>query len=97
MKLFTHLNFSGNCEQAFHYYEQNLGGKILMLMKQSEAPGASRNSEGEDPVIHARMELGGTVLMGNDVPPNHHQPMRSVYLYLGVNSAEEAERITACS
>jgi PhnB protein len=32
-------------------------------------------------------------LMGNDVPPNHHQPMRSVYLYLGVNSAEEAERI----
>jgi uncharacterized glyoxalase superfamily protein PhnB len=44
MKLFTHLNFAGNCAQAFHYYEQNLGGKILMLMKQSEAPGASRNS-----------------------------------------------------
>jgi uncharacterized glyoxalase superfamily protein PhnB len=29
MKLFTHLNFSGNCAQAFRYYEQNLGGKIL--------------------------------------------------------------------
>jgi PhnB protein len=38
MKLFTHLNFPGNCAQAFHYYEQNLGGKILTLMKQSEAP-----------------------------------------------------------
>jgi len=92
MKLFTHLNFPGNCAQAFHYYEQNLGGKLLMLMKQSEAPGGHRNSE-EDPVIHARMELGGTVLIGNDVPPDHHQPMRSVYLYLAVDSVEEAERI----
>jgi PhnB protein len=93
MKLFTHLNFPGNCAPAFHYYEQDLGGKILTLMKQSEAPGASRNSEGADPVVHARMELAGTVLIGNDVPPNRLQPMRSAYLYLGVDSAKEAERI----
>jgi PhnB protein len=93
MKLFTHLNFPGNCAQAFHFYEQHLGGKILMLMKQSEAPGASPNPKGEDPVIHARMEMGGTVLIGNDVPAEHLQPMRSVYLYLSVDSAEEAERI----
>jgi uncharacterized glyoxalase superfamily protein PhnB len=26
MKLLTHLNFPGNCAQAFHYYEDNLGG-----------------------------------------------------------------------
>jgi PhnB protein len=93
MKLFTHLNFAGNCAQAFHYYEQHLGGKILMLMRQSQAPGASPNSAGEDPVLHARMEISGTVLIANDVSPDHHQPMRSVYLYLGVDSAEEAERI----
>lgn len=93
MKLFSHLNFAGNCAQAFHYYEQNLGGKLLMLMRQSEAPGARPSSDGKDPVIHARMELGGTVLLGNDVPPDHHQPMRSVYLYLSVDSTEEAERI----
>jgi PhnB protein len=39
------------------------------------------------------MELGGTVLIGNDVPSDRLQPMRSAYLYLGVDSAEEAERI----
>ena len=93
MKLFTHLNFPGTCAQAFRYYEQHLDGKLLMLMKQSEAPGGIRSPEGDDPVIHARMELGGTVLIGNDVPPDHHQPMRSVYLYLSVDSVEEAERI----
>jgi PhnB protein len=93
MKLLTHLNFAGNCAQAFHFYQENLGGKLLMLMKQSEAPGAPPVPEGEDFVIHARMALGGTILMGNDVPPDLHQPMRSVYLYLAVDSTEEAERI----
>jgi PhnB protein len=95
MKLFTHLNFPGNCEQAFHYYEQSLGGKILMLMKQSQAPGADPNTGGEDPVLHARMQIGDAILIGNDVPPDRHQPMRSVYLYLSVDSAQEAERVYA--
>lgn len=95
MKLFTHLNFPGNCAQAFHYYEQNLGGKILMLMKQSQAPGAGPNTRGEDPVLHARLQIGEAVLIGNDVPPDHFQPTHSAYLYLSVDSAQEAERIYA--
>ena len=93
MKLLTHLNFPGNCAQAFHYYEQNLGGKILTLMKQSQAPGASPKPGQEDAVLHGRMEIGGTVLIGNDVPKDRSQPMRSAYLYLSVDSAEEAERV----
>ncbi len=95
MNLFIHLNFPGNCAQALHYYEQNLRGKILALMKQSDAPGASRKADGEDPVLHARMEIGNTVLIGNDVPPDRLQPMRTAYLYLSVDSVQEAERIYA--
>jgi PhnB protein len=93
MKLLTHLNFPGNCAQAFHYYERNLGGKIVALMKQSQSPGSSPKPGQEDAVLHARMEIAGTVLIGNDVPPDRSQPMRSVYLYLSVESAEEAERV----
>jgi PhnB protein len=37
--------------------------------------------------------VGGSVLLGNDVPVERHQPMRSAYLYLAVGSVEEAERI----
>jgi len=95
MNLFTHLNFPGNCAQAFHYYEENLGGKILALMKQSDAPGANGKGEGEDPVLHARLEVGKNVLIGNDVPRDRLQPMRSAYLYLSVDSVEDAERIYA--
>jgi PhnB protein len=93
MTLYTHLNFPGNCAQAFHFYEQNLGGKLLMLMRQSDVPGTDPTTGSLSPVIHARMELGDTVLIGNDVPPERHQPMRSAYLYLSVGSAEEAERV----
>jgi PhnB protein len=93
MKFSTHLNFPGNCAQAFQYYEQNLGGKVLMLMKQSQAPGAGPNTGGEDPVLHARIQIGEAVLIGNDVPPSYFQPMRSAYLFLSVDSAQEAERV----
>jgi PhnB protein len=93
MKLYTHLNFPGNCEQAFRYYERNLGGRILMLMKQSQAPGATPNTGGADPVQHARMQIGDSILIGNDVPPDRFQPMRSAYLFLSVDSTEEAERV----
>lgn len=91
MKLYTHLNFGGNCEAAFRCYEQHLGGKITMIMRQNEAPGAP--SHASDAVIHARMEIGDTILIGNDVPPAHFKPMRSVYLYLALDSAEEVERV----
>ena len=91
MKLYTQLNFGGNCEEAFRFYEQHLGGTITMMMNQSQAPGAP--SEAGNAIIHARMNIGDTVLIGNDVPANVFQKMRSVYMYLSLDSAEEAERV----
>jgi PhnB protein len=42
MQLNTYLNYGGNCEQAFRFYEQHLGGKITMLMRHGEQPDASQ-------------------------------------------------------
>ena len=93
MKLYTQLNFGGNCAEAFRFYEQHLGGVVRMVMTQKEMPNPPAGAG--DAVIHARMELGDTVLIGNDVPPAHFQKMRSVYLYLALDSAAEAERVYA--
>ena len=38
-------------------------------------------------------DLGETQVMASDVPPDHFQLMRSVYMSLTVDSAAEAERI----
>ncbi len=41
MKLNTYLNYGGNCEQAFRFYEKHLGGKISVMMTHEQQPGAS--------------------------------------------------------
>jgi PhnB protein len=91
MKLYAQLNFGGNCEEAFRFYEKHLGGKITMMMTQSQAPGAP--SGAGDAIIHARMNIGDTVLIANDVPSSVFQKIRSVYMCLTVDTAEDAERI----
>ena len=96
MQLHTYLNYGGNCEQAFRFYEQHLGGKVTFMMRHGEQPGAANVApEGKDAVLHARMTIGGTELLGADVPPERFQPMRSAYLSLTVESIDEAERIYA--
>ena len=94
MKLNTYVNFAGRCAEAFRFYEQHLGGKVGMLMTHGEAPDQSRvNAQMKDKVLHARITIGGTELMGADIP--NAQPMRSAYLSLGTGSDAEAERVFA--
>lgn len=94
MQLYAHLNFGGNCEEAFRFYEEHLGGKITMIMRKSDLPpGSPRPGGSPNAVIHVSMDVAGGKLIGNDVPPEHFKPIRSSYLYLALDSPEDAERI----
>ncbi len=94
MKLYTYLNYGGNCRQAFEFYAANLGGKITMLTTHGEQPESNNvPPEWKNAVLHARIEIGGTTVLGADIPPERFQPMRSAYLSLLVDSDDEAERI----
>jgi PhnB protein len=92
MKMLTYVNFAGTCAEAFRFYEQHLGGTIGMMMTHGQAPDQSAvKPELKDAVLHARLSVGGTELLGADIPSA--QPMRSAYLSLNVESDAEAERI----
>jgi len=94
MKMNTYVNFAGRCADAFRFYEQHLGGKIGMMMTHGQAPEPSRvDPARKDAVLHARISIAGTELMGADIPSA--EPMRSAYLSLGVESDAEAERVFA--
>jgi PhnB protein len=96
MKLNTYLNYGGNCEQAFRFYERQLGGKITMMMTHADQPlPKDAPPDWGKAVLHARLTIGDTELFGSDVPPGRFQPMRSVYLSLAITSIDEAERIYA--
>jgi PhnB protein len=96
MKVNTYLNYGGNCAEAFRFYEEHLGGKISFMMTHGQMPDASGvDPAWKDKILHARLELGGTAVMGADIPTPPFEPMRSAYLSLSVDSIAEAERIYA--
>ena len=80
MKLDIYLNYAGKCEEAFRFYEQHLGGRITGMMRHGEMPGSRMPEEWKNAILHARIEIAGTVLMGADIPGS--EPMRSAYLTL---------------
>ena len=93
MRLDVYLNYRGTCEQAFRFYEQHLGGRITGIVRHGELSGPNTPPDWRDKILHARIEIGGTVLMGADV--QNSEPVRSAYLTLTVDSEAEAERVYA--
>jgi PhnB protein len=94
MKLDIYVNYPGHCKEAFQFYEQHLGGKITMMLTHQQQPDAANvSADWKNAILHARIEIGDTVLMGADIP--NADPMRSAYLTLRLDSAKEAERIYA--
>ncbi len=94
MQLHPYLNFGGNCRQAFEFYREHLGGKITSMITHAQMPGGPPIAENwKDAILHARMTIGETELLGSDVPADRFQPIRSVYLSLSVETEGEAKRI----
>ena len=92
MNMRIYVNFAGRCAEAFRFFEKHLGAKVGMMMTHGQAPDQSQVAPGmTDAVLHARLSMGGTELLGADIPSA--QPMRSAYLTLGVDTDAEAERI----
>ena len=90
LQLAIYINYPGHCEEAFRFYEQHLGGKITSMATHQQLP-PNFPKEWKNPILHARIVIGNTVVMGADVPDA--QPMRSAYLTLRVQTPEEAENI----
>ena len=93
MRLDVYVNYRGKCEQAFRYYEQHLAGRITGMARHGDRPNPALPADWNDKILHARVEIGETVLMGADVP--HAEPMRSAYLTLTFDHEADAERAYA--
>lgn len=93
MQLDIYVNYRGTCEQAFRFYEQHLGGRITGLILHGDPPNPGLPVDWAGKVVHARIAIGDSVLMGADIP--HAEPMRSAYLALSLTSEEDAERVYA--
>lgn len=96
MQLNAHVNFNGTCEEAFKFYEQHLGGKIEVLMRYEGTPAMGMTpADWKNKVIHGRVVIGGTTLMGADSPPGRYDAPKGFTISLGVTSDAEAEKVFA--
>jgi PhnB protein len=76
------------------FYEKCLGGKIEAMMTHGQSPTVQQVSpEWRNKIIHARMTVGGTVLMGSDALSDRYQEPQGFSLSVGVKDAAEAERV----
>ena len=93
MRLDLYVNYRGNCEEAFRFYEKHLGGRMNGIVRHGDQPNPGMPDNWRDKILHARIEIGGTTLMGADIA--RAEPMRSAYLSLSLDREEDAERVYA--
>ena len=94
MQLNPYLNFNGQCEAAFRFYERCLGGKIVAMIPHAGTPAEAHvPAEWRDKIMHALLTVGGSALMGTDVPPDHYKGSTGYSVQLAVDEPADAERI----
>lgn len=93
MQLNPYLVFSGQCEEAFRFYEKALGGKIQALLRVGETPAAEHMPKDmQDKIMHACLMIGDIALMGSDSPPEQYEKMQGMSVALHIDKPADAER-----
>jgi PhnB protein len=92
MQISPYLYFNGQCEAAFRFYENVLGGKIEAMMPHEGTPAASQvPAEWRSKILHARLVVGDSVLMASDAPPDGYSKPQGFSVSLEIKSVPEAE------
>lgn len=90
----TYLLFSGQCAAAFKFYEKVLGGEIEGMMSYTGSQAEEQvPAEWRDKILHARMDIGDSVLMASDAPPGHYEKPNGFSVSIELEDRAEAERI----
>jgi PhnB protein len=93
-----HINFNGNAEEAFLFYQSVFGGAFTKLIRFKDL--ASDNFQVADreanKIMHIALPIGNAILMANDVPEilgrTNENENRSK-IVITTESKEEADRI----
>ncbi len=94
MQLSSYLLFNGQCEAAFKFYEQVLGGTIEGMTKHAGSPAEEHvPAEWRDKILHARMTIGDSVLLASDAPPGRYDQPKGFSVSIQLKDVAEGERI----
>ena len=93
-----YINFNGNAEEAFHFYQSVFGGTFAKIIrfKDMESPGHPIPENEANKIMHIALPIGKNILMANDVPESmgrvNENENRSK-IAITAESREEADRL----
>ena len=93
MQFTTHLSFDGNCRQAFDFYAETFGARIVARVTYGEMPGSPGPAALRDRIAHARLDAGGQTLMGADAPPERASTPHGFAVCATIEDLGRAQRI----
>lgn len=94
MQIDPYLNFNGNCDEAFNFYEKAFGGTIEFRMTHGESPMAAQvGPDWQTKIMHISLRAGDRVLMGSDVPPQYFNKPQGFAVSFTAKDKAEAERV----
>ena len=94
MRLNPHLQFDGQCEAAFKFYEECLGGRIVVMMPYADSPiGEQIHPDWRKKILHTTLTVGNYLLQGSDVPAESYRKPQGFSVMLNIEDVSEAERV----
>jgi PhnB protein len=86
MSLSFHIDYNGQCEEAFNFYAEHLGGTIGTMLRVRDAPLPVSSASHGEKIVHANIRIDGVELAGADVDPTSYAKPKGFYVLLGVDS-----------
>jgi len=96
MNIIPHLNFNGQCKEAFDFYAKLLDGEVKFSMTWGEMPGGAADQfppETHKLIMHTTLEVDGDFIMGADSPPDRYTPPKGITVSIGVKDKAKGEKI----
>jgi PhnB protein len=96
MNIIPHLNFNGQCKEAFDFYAKLLDGEVKFSMTWGEVPGGAADQfppETHKLIMHTTLEVDGDFIMGADSPPDRYTPPKGITVSIGVKDKAKGEKI----
>ena len=89
----AHIDYNGQCEEAFRLYEACLGGRITFLQTYGASPLAATYPQLADKVLHATLIVGHSRLTGVDLAPERYRQPAGFTIQLNLDNPDDARRI----
>ena len=94
MQMSPYLSFNGQCEAAFTFYEQVLGGTPGPMFRYTGSPFAGQvSADWADKIMHGSITIAGVVVQGADVTPEQYEAPKGISLSLQIPDADEGNRV----